>query len=104
MVQAVKKIVKTEVKEAFVEDLKKQITEGGTLVMVTYQGLTVEESSELRDKLRAVGGSFRVVKNTMLRRAVAMYAIPSQVDLPSVHSRCSLTPRIRFWPSLRKCD
>lgn len=71
MVQAVKKIVKTEVKEAFVEDLKKQITEGGTLVMVTYQGLTVEESSDLRDKLRAVGGSFRVVKNTMLRRAVA---------------------------------
>lgn len=71
MAQPVKKIIKTEQKAAFVEELKKQLEEGGSMVMVTYQGLTVEDSSALRDKVRAAGGSFRVVKNTMLRRAVA---------------------------------
>ena len=71
MAQPVKKIVKTETKEAQVAELKQQIADGGSLVVLTYQGLTVEDSSALRDKIRAAGGRFRVVKNTMLRRAVA---------------------------------
>lgn len=82
MAQPVKKIVKTATKEAFVEELKQQIADGGTLVVVTYQGLTVEESTALRDKIRSVGGRFRVVKNTMLRRAV------TGTDIESLQEYC----------------
>jgi large subunit ribosomal protein L10 len=42
-----------------------------TAVLVDYRGITVPQVTELRRQIRAVGGSYRVVKNTLARRAVA---------------------------------
>ncbi|HWB15594.1 MAG TPA: 50S ribosomal protein L10 [Vicinamibacterales bacterium] len=42
-----------------------------TAVLVDYRGITVPQVTELRRQIRAAGGSYRVVKNTLARRAVA---------------------------------
>jgi large subunit ribosomal protein L10 len=38
-------------------------------ILTDYRGLTVAEISTLRGKLRATGGEYHVVKNTLFRRA-----------------------------------
>lgn len=45
--------------------------EADTAVLVDYRGITVPQVTELRRQIRAVGGSYRVVKNTLARRAVS---------------------------------
>jgi len=42
-----------------------------TAVLVGYQGITVPQVTELRRQIRAAGGTYRVVKNTLARRAAA---------------------------------
>ena len=39
-------------------------------VLIDYRGLTVEEVTNLRNKFREAGVEYRVLKNTMIRRAV----------------------------------
>jgi large subunit ribosomal protein L10 len=41
-----------------------------TAVLVEYKGITVPQVTELRRQIRAVGGTYRVVKNTLAKRAV----------------------------------
>ena len=57
-------------KEASVEKLRGDLEPGGHLIVAEYRGLTVEELSELRKKVRAVSGKVRVMKNTLVRHAV----------------------------------
>lgn len=40
-----------------------------TAVLVSYQGITVPQVTELRRQIRAAGGQYRVVKNTIAQRA-----------------------------------
>jgi large subunit ribosomal protein L10 len=40
-----------------------------TAVLVDYKGVTVPQVTELRRQVRAVGASYRVVKNTVAKRA-----------------------------------
>jgi large subunit ribosomal protein L10 len=40
-------------------------------ILTDYRGLTVSEITQLRGKLRAAGGEYHVVKNTLFRRALA---------------------------------
>jgi large subunit ribosomal protein L10 len=42
-----------------------------TAVLVDYRGITVPQVTELRRQIKAAGGTYRVVKNTLARRAVA---------------------------------
>ena len=42
-----------------------------TAVLVDYKGVTVPQVTELRRQIRAAGGSYKVVKNTLARRAAA---------------------------------
>ena len=42
-----------------------------TAVLVDYRGITVPQVTELRRQIRAVGGTYRVVKNTLARRAIS---------------------------------
>jgi len=42
-----------------------------TAVLLDYRGITVPQVTELRRQIRAVGGNYRVVKNTLAKRAVA---------------------------------
>ncbi len=57
-------------KREFVASLREDLG-SAALVVVTHQsGLTVEESTDLRCKMRDAGASFRVVKNSLARIVV----------------------------------
>lgn len=71
MVQPVKRIVKVDQKKDIVAGIKSDIENSASLVLTAYKGLTVEEISDLRAKLAEVGGRFRVLKNTLVSRAVS---------------------------------
>jgi large subunit ribosomal protein L10 len=58
-------------KEAVVAEIAKQVAGAQAIVMVENRGLAVAEMTQLRAKARASGVYFRVVKNTLVRRAVA---------------------------------
>ena len=46
-----------------------------TAVLVDYKGVTVPQVTELRRQIRAAGASYRVVKNTLARRAATGTAL-----------------------------
>jgi len=46
-----------------------------TAVLVDYKGVTVPQVTELRRQIRAAGASYRVVKNTLAKRAAAGTAL-----------------------------
>lgn len=58
-------------KQAVVEEVTKKIQDASSVVIVDYLGLNVEEVTALRSQLRAANVEFRVLKNTIVRRAVA---------------------------------
>ena len=56
-------------KERVVAELTERLREAETLLVADYRGLTVGEIDSLRTQLLQHGASFRVVKNTLTRRA-----------------------------------
>jgi len=59
-------------KMQLVADVAGKMKESAATVLTDYRGLTVAEVTELRRKLREAGIEFRVVKNTLIRRATAI--------------------------------
>ncbi|MBO6798603.1 50S ribosomal protein L10 [Maricaulis sp.] len=57
-------------KEASVEELNGIFGESGSVVMAHYSGMTVAEMTELRAKLRELGGTFKVVRNRLAKIAL----------------------------------
>lgn len=60
-----------ETKQAIVAQLKDKVANSVSGVVVDYKGITAEADTKLRKELREAGVEYMVVKNTMLRRAVA---------------------------------
>ncbi|KXB44392.1 hypothetical protein HMPREF3188_01287 [Tissierellia bacterium KA00581] len=58
-----------EQKQAVVSGIKEKIENSGSLVLVDYRGLTVEEVTDLRKKYREAGVQYKVYKNTMMKIA-----------------------------------
>ena len=58
-------------KQAVVAEVAKQVAGAQAIVMVENRGMAVADMTRLRAKARASGVYFRVVKNTLVRRAVA---------------------------------
>ncbi len=56
-------------KVAEVQHLADRLGRAKGSVLVSFQGLTVAQATRLRSQVRAQGLEFRVVKNTLLRRA-----------------------------------
>ena len=56
-------------KERIVEELASQLGAAETLIVADYRGLTNKQLEALRDQLIPHGASFRIVKNTLTRRA-----------------------------------
>jgi len=59
-----------EQKQAVVAEVAKQVALAQAIVMVENRGMKVADMTQLRAKARASGVYFRVVKNTLVRRAV----------------------------------
>ncbi len=60
-----------EQKQAVVAEVAKQVAGAKAIVMAENRGMPVGDMTQLRAKARASGVYFRVVKNTLVRRAVA---------------------------------
>ncbi|MDO4680046.1 MAG: 50S ribosomal protein L10 [Aerococcus sp.] len=59
-----------QVKQQMVNEIVDQVKASDGIVAVDYLGLTVAEATELRRQLREEGVTFKVLKNTMMRRAM----------------------------------
>src|SRR5579862_1806608 len=51
------------------EELRAQLATVSTVILSTFQGITVEDDTKLRRQVEAAGGKYQVVKNTVAERA-----------------------------------
>lgn len=58
-----------EAKKQVVESIKAKISDSKSVVLVNYKGLTVAEDTELRNEFRKANVEYKVLKNTLVRRA-----------------------------------
>jgi large subunit ribosomal protein L10 len=56
-------------KKEELDALKKDLQEAKNLFVAQFQGMTVLQDTELRQKIRGTNSSYRVVKNTLVRKA-----------------------------------
>lgn len=60
-----------EQKQQVVAEIAEKLNASVSTVVTDYRGLTVAEVTELRKQLREAGVEYRVLKNTLVRRATA---------------------------------
>ena len=65
-----------------VTDLTEKLKAAKSAALVDYQGLSAEQISELRNKIKAAGGIMQVAKNTLIVRALIQLGI--KLDQPLV--------------------
>lgn len=58
-------------KAELVETLSARLAETPFVMLADYRGLTVTKVTDLRRELKARGAEYQVIKNTILRRAIA---------------------------------
>lgn len=62
-------MAKVELKQPIVQAIASEIEGAQSVVLVDYRGLTVAQDTELRKQLREAGVTYKVYKNTMMKRA-----------------------------------
>jgi large subunit ribosomal protein L10 len=58
-------------KQQDLDNLKTELARVSTVILTTFQGITVENDTKLRRAVQAAGGKYQVVKNTLAERAGA---------------------------------
>ena len=56
-------------KGEIVNEISEKTKNASSAILFEYQGLTAEETNELRKKLRESGSEFKIYKNTLVKRA-----------------------------------
>ena len=59
-----------ENKKAIVADIEERVKNSESVIIFTYQGLTVSDLSDLRVKLHDINSEVKVYKNTLVKRAL----------------------------------
>ncbi len=54
-----------------VEKLKSDLAKVSTVILTTFQGITVAQDTQLRRAVQGAGGTYKVVKNTLAEKAGA---------------------------------
>lgn len=62
-------MAKVELKQPIIDEIAGLFNGAQAAVAVDYRGLTVAQDTELRKKLREAGVSYKVYKNTLVKRA-----------------------------------
>lgn len=62
-------MAKVELKQPVVQGIVDDITGAASVVIVNYRGISVAQDTELRKQLREAGITYKVCKNTMMKRA-----------------------------------
>jgi len=63
-------------KQSIVAEIQKKVNDSPFVLLTDYTGLRVDQFSELRNRLASVNTEYRVVKNTLLRRALIDSKMP----------------------------
>ncbi|MBE5922024.1 MAG: 50S ribosomal protein L10 [Lachnospiraceae bacterium] len=63
-------MAKVEIKKPIVEEIASHLDGAASAVLVDYRGLTVEQDTILRKKMREAGIVYKVYKNTMINFAI----------------------------------
>src|SRR3974377_412830 len=58
-------------KQSDLDNLKTELAKVSTVILTTFQGITVEDDTKLRRAVQAAGGKYKVVKKTLAERAGA---------------------------------
>lgn len=59
-----------DAKKEIVSEIKAKLSDASSVIFFDYHGLSVIETTELRNKLRASNSDMKIYKNTMMRRAL----------------------------------
>jgi len=68
--------MRLEDKKRVAEELARQLEQNGTIYLTDFTGLSVKAITEFRAQLREQGLGYRVVKNTLMRRALEGLDLP----------------------------
>lgn len=63
-------MAKIETKQVVIDEIKSKLEGASSIALVDYRGLTVDQDTVLRRKLREANVEYRVYKNTMMNFAV----------------------------------
>lgn len=73
--------IKRELKGAVVSDIRDRFSRASSVVLVDYRGINVEQVTELRHRFRTAGVEYVVLKNTLVKRALAELSITGLDDI-----------------------
>ena len=79
-------MAKVELKQPIVDEIAALFDGAASAVIVDYRGLTVEQDTILRKQLREAGISYKVYKNTLIKRAAegtAFAALDADLEGPT---------------------
>ena len=68
-------------KEQFVAQYREDLSRSKAVIFTDYRGLSVSGLEALRTKIRAAGGGYVVVKNTLAARALSEAGMPIPEDI-----------------------
>jgi len=69
-----------EKKREIVADYTDKMSNSQAIILTEYRGLTVADMTELRRRMRELGCSFQVVKNTLFELALREAGLPTPAD------------------------
>lgn len=69
-----------QLKEAKVAEIKEKLEKAQAVVLANYQGLSVEQDTELRKSLREAGVEYKVYKNTLVTLAAKELGLEGIVE------------------------
>lgn len=81
-----------EQKQQYVAELSEKLKNSITGVIVSYKGITVADDTKLRKELREAGVEYRVVKNTLLKRAAGAIGIDGLDDVLEGSTAIAIDP------------
>ena len=73
-------MAKVELKQPIVQEIADSIKDAQSVVVVDYRGITVAQDTELRKALREAGITYKVYKNTLVKRAIEGTEFASLAD------------------------
>mgnify|MGYP002623594570 CR=1 FL=1 len=79
-------MAKVEIKKPIVDEIAETLKDAKALVLADYRGLSAEQETALRKELREAGVTYKVYKNTYIKRAIAgtdFESIAEQLEGPT---------------------
>jgi len=73
--------VSKQKKQETIEELKEMLGRSKAVILSNYRGLTAQQMSQLRNRLRPFGSKMLVAKNTLVMKSLEELGLPQPEDL-----------------------